>query len=184
MTSQTTTPPGAVLHLGGDAWAHPDLEPLLVPLDSVTPYPGNPRRGDQPAITASIRDHGLYAGVVAQRSTGHIVVGNHRRHGLVDLGADRLPVTFLDILKTGYWCTAESHMLLAYKVGTSRTSRLPGGMTDFYANGGFIRKAAELVRLHPDCVKVANRYGRVHYQIDYSQFKQRLIPVGAPDART
>ena len=87
-------------------------------------------------------------------------------------------IVSLDILKTGYWCTAESHMLLNYKVGTSRANRLPGGMTDFYADGGFIRKAAEAVRCHPDCVKMVSRYGRVHHQIDYSQFKQRLIPVG------
>lgn len=85
-------------------------------------------------------------------------------------------IVSLDILKTGYWCTAESHMLLNYKVGTARNVRLPGGMTDFYANGGFVRKAAEAIRCHPDCVKMVTRYGRVHHQIDYSQFTQRLIP--------
>jgi hypothetical protein len=86
-------------------------------------------------------------------------------------------VVTLDILKTHYWCTAESHMLGIQKVGTSRSARLPGGMTDFYAEGGFLRKSAELVRLHPDCTRTVNRYGRIHHQIDYSQFKQRLIPV-------
>lgn len=97
MTTQATTPPGATLHLGGDAWAHPDLEGTLVPLDQVTPYPGNPRRGDQAAITASIRDHGLYAGIVVQRATGHILVGNHRRHALVELGAEQVPVVYADV---------------------------------------------------------------------------------------
>jgi hypothetical protein len=86
-------------------------------------------------------------------------------------------IVSLDILKTGYWCTAESHMLVINKVGTSRAARIPGGMTDFYADGGFIRKAAEAIRLYPDCVKMVNRYGRVHHQLDYSQFKQRLIKV-------
>lgn len=86
-------------------------------------------------------------------------------------------IVSLDILKSGYWCTAESHMLGIQKVGTSRAARLPGGMTDFYADGGFIRKAAEAIRCHPDCVKMVNRYGRVHHQLDYSQFTQRLIPV-------
>ena len=90
-------------------------------------------------------------------------------------------IVSLDILKTGYWCTAESHMLSMLKVGTSRMKRIPGGMTDFYADGGFIRKAAEAVRCHPDCVKMVSRYGRVHHQIDYSQFKQRLIPSKSPD---
>jgi hypothetical protein len=90
-------------------------------------------------------------------------------------------VVSLDILKTGYWCTAESHLLWILKQPTNRGQRIAGGMTDFYnVEGGFIKKAAEAVRLHPDCVKMANRYGRVHHQIDYSQFKQRLIPVDAP----
>lgn len=93
----TEAPPGATLHLGGDAFAHPSLESRLVPIESITPYPDNPRRGEQEAITASIRDLGLYAGVVVQRSTGRIVVGNHRRHGLVDLGAQLIPVDFLDV---------------------------------------------------------------------------------------
>lgn len=99
MTTQAT-PPGADLHLGGDAYAHPSLEPRLVPITDVTPYPGNPRRGDQEAITSSIRDLGLYAGVVVQRSTGHIVVGNHRRHALLELGADLIPVDYLDVTDT------------------------------------------------------------------------------------
>ena len=97
MTTHQTPPPGADLHLGGDAYAHPSLESRLVPITDVTPYPGNPRRGDQAAITASIRDLGLYTGVVVQRSTGHIVVGNHRRHGLVELGATMIPVDYLDV---------------------------------------------------------------------------------------
>lgn len=89
-------------------------------------------------------------------------------------------VVSLDILKTGYWCTAESHLVLIHKVPTSRTKRLPGGMTDFYANGGFLRKSAEAVRLHPDCVRTVTRYGRIHHLIDYRQFTQRLIPVTQP----
>ena len=99
MTTETTTPhpPGADLHLGGDAWAHPSLEPRLIPIEDAIPYPGNPRRGDQDAITASIRDLGLYTGVVLQRSTGHILVGNHRRHALIALGAAQIPVDYLDV---------------------------------------------------------------------------------------
>lgn len=92
-------------------------------------------------------------------------------------------IVSLDILKTGYWCTAESHLLLILKQPTNRGQRLPGGMTDFYANGGFIRKAAEAIRLHPDCVKMVERYGRIHHQIDYSQFTQQLIPVKQPRRR-
>lgn len=93
----STPPPGASVHLGGEAWAHPDLEADLVSIGSVVPWPGNPRRGDQPAITSSVRDHGLYAGVVVQASTGRIVVGNHRRHALMDLGATMIPRKRVDV---------------------------------------------------------------------------------------
>lgn len=85
-------------------------------------------------------------------------------------------IVSLDILKTGYWCTAESHMLGIQKVGTSRSKRMSGGMTDFYANGGFLRKSAEAVRLHPDCMRTVERFGRIHHLVDYKQFTQRLIP--------
>lgn len=99
MTKQQapTHPQGATLHLGGDAYAHPTLEDVLEPLDRVQTYPGNPRRGDQDAITSSIRDLGLYAGVIAQRTTGHILVGNHRYRGITALGGERVPVTWVDV---------------------------------------------------------------------------------------
>jgi hypothetical protein len=91
VTPQTTTPPGATLHLGGQAYANAALAPLLVPIDTVTPYPGNPRRHDQDNITSSIRDHGLYAAVVVQQSSGYVIVGNGRHQGLLDLGATQVP---------------------------------------------------------------------------------------------
>ena len=93
----TQPPPGATLHLGGTAYASPTLEPLLVSITDAKPYPGNPRRHDQDSITASVRDHGLYQGVVLQRTTGHVLVGNGRLQALTDLGAERVPVTWLDV---------------------------------------------------------------------------------------
>lgn len=109
MTTEATTPPGATLHLGGTAYAHPDLAPALAGLEhepagngtlgqpALTTYPGNPRRGDQDAITASIRDLGLYRAIIVQRSTGHIVAGNHTFRALRALGATRVPVTWVDV---------------------------------------------------------------------------------------
>lgn len=97
--TQTPTPhpPGATLHLGGNAWASPDLEPLLVPISTVGPYPGNPRLHHQDGITTSIRDHGLYQGVTVQASTGHVIVGNGRLQALRDLGATHVPRTLMDV---------------------------------------------------------------------------------------
>jgi hypothetical protein len=86
-------------------------------------------------------------------------------------------IVSLDILKTGYWCTAENRAIGIMKMGTSRKSRLSGGMTDFYAQGGFIKKSAELVRLHPEYCKTVVKFNRVHHTVDFSSFKQQLIPV-------
>lgn len=97
MTKPAQHPQGATLPIGGDAHAHPTLEPILEPVDRVQTYPGNPRRGDQDAITSSIRDLGLYAGVIAQQSTGHVLVGNHRLRGIIALGGERVPVTWVDV---------------------------------------------------------------------------------------
>lgn len=96
MTTQTTTDAGATLHLGGDAYCSPDLAPLLVDVDTVSLYPGNARRHDQDAITASIRELGCWRAQVAQTATGHILVGNGQHTALVELGATQVPVTWRD----------------------------------------------------------------------------------------
>jgi len=90
----------------------------------------------------------------------------------------------IDILKTRYWCTVQSYTVGIKKVGTSRKGRLQGGMTQYYANGGFIRKAAELVRCHPDVATTVVKFQRVHHHCDFSSFDQQLIPVKQPKSRT
>jgi ParB-like chromosome segregation protein Spo0J len=50
-----------------------------IPLDDLTRYPGNPRRGDVDAIRASLRRHGQYRSLIV-RDTGDALVvlaGNH-----------------------------------------------------------------------------------------------------------
>ncbi len=90
-----TTP--ARVHLGGKAYAHPDLERLLVPIDSIKPHPDNPRNGDQATITGSVRDNGLYRPAYVQRSTGHILAGNHTTAAVLALGGTQMPVIHLDV---------------------------------------------------------------------------------------
>lgn len=102
-TTQETPDPraaGATLHLGGDAYCTPDLQPLLVPADRVQLYPGNARRHDQDAITASLADLGCHRAVNAQTSTGYALVGNGMLRGLLDLGATQVPVTWRDCTDT------------------------------------------------------------------------------------
>lgn len=95
MTKRKTRP--GLVHLGGDAWCIPDLEPLLRPASEFTPHPQNAREGDVEGIAASIRDHGLYLPVTRQTSTGYAVRGNHTGMALLSLGAERVPFVDLDV---------------------------------------------------------------------------------------
>ena len=53
-------------------------ETTTVSIRKLKQHPKNPRRGNVKAIRASIDVHGFYGAIVAQRSTGHILAGNHR----------------------------------------------------------------------------------------------------------
>lgn len=68
-----------------------------VELDRLKLHPRNPKRGDEAAIEASIDRHGFYGAVMAQRSTGHIVYGNHRLKVAKRKGATHLPVIWVDV---------------------------------------------------------------------------------------
>jgi DNA modification methylase len=107
--SEVHHPPGATLHLGGSAWAHPDLEPLVRDLyvgggpDLVEPrrvigrHPENPRKGEHAALVKSLGDHGIYSPVKVQRSTGYVCAGNHTLDAAIDHAAMRLPWVWLDV---------------------------------------------------------------------------------------
>jgi len=69
----------------------------LTPIDRLIPHPDNPRRGDVAAIRRSIDASGWFGAVVAQRSTGRILAGNHRWRAARDAGATELPVIWLDV---------------------------------------------------------------------------------------
>ncbi|MER7835347.1 ParB N-terminal domain-containing protein [Streptomyces sp. NPDC096040] len=60
-----------------------------IPVDKLTPYPGNAKRGDTGAILASLRKNGQYRGlVVREQPDGRMVVlaGNHTRQALFEHG--------------------------------------------------------------------------------------------------
>lgn len=76
---------------------HHSLLPLLVPIEEVTPWPDNPNNGDVDKIAESIRVNGMYQAICAQRSTGYILVGNHRYAALQELGSDQVPVIWLEV---------------------------------------------------------------------------------------
>ena len=66
-------------------------------INKLTPHPDNPRNGDVDAIDSSVSANGFYGVVVAQLSTGRILVGNHRYHVAMEQGASTIPVAWLDI---------------------------------------------------------------------------------------
>lgn len=68
-----------------------------VAVDKLTVHPENARVGDIDAILESIETNGFFGTIVAQRSTGHIIVGNHRYQAAVRAGMNKVPVVFMDI---------------------------------------------------------------------------------------
>ena len=71
-----------------------DIETVAV--DSLKPYPGNPRRGDVTAIAASIERNGVYKPIVVQRTTRTILAGNHTWQAAKSLGMDTIDVVWSD----------------------------------------------------------------------------------------
>jgi SAM-dependent methyltransferase len=58
-------------------------EYAIVPVDSLETHPRNVNQGDIGAIYESIGANGFYGAIVAQKSTGRILAGNHRYQAAV-----------------------------------------------------------------------------------------------------
>jgi DNA modification methylase len=69
----------------------------LVATETLKKHPRNVNRGDLVAIEGSIAENGFYGAIVAQRSTGHILAGNHRFDAAVAAGMANVPVTWVDV---------------------------------------------------------------------------------------
>jgi DNA modification methylase len=69
----------------------------LVPIDSLTRFPDNPRRGDVDAIAASLRAFGQTRPIIVQRSSGYIVGGNHVWAAAKTLGWEEINAIYLDL---------------------------------------------------------------------------------------
>lgn len=74
-----------------------DLTSETIAIDAVRPHPRNVRQGDIGAISESLTAHGQYRAIVAQRSTGHILAGNHTWKAAKALGWKQITVHWLDI---------------------------------------------------------------------------------------
>lgn len=69
----------------------------LEPIDSLIEHPENPRRGSVSAIVDSIKAHGFYGYVMAQTSTRHVLIGNHRLRAAREVGLTEIPVMWADV---------------------------------------------------------------------------------------
>lgn len=73
------------------------LLPLLVGIDTLTPYPHNPRHGHDIALREGLLKYGQYKPLVVQASTGHILVGNHTYRAAKALGWDMIAAAHIDV---------------------------------------------------------------------------------------
>lgn len=110
----------------------PSLRDLRIPIDSVAPFPGNPREGDVGAIAESLRRFGQQKPIVVQESTRYIVAGNHLWRAAKALGWEEVAANVVEMDDK----TAE-----AYLIADNRTSEL--GSYDEDALGEMLRKIAQ-----------------------------------------
>lgn len=73
-----------------------ELETEKVSIDTVKPHPKNVRQGDIGAICESLQAHGQYRAIVVQRSSGHILAGNHTWKAAKQLGWTEITTHFID----------------------------------------------------------------------------------------
>lgn len=78
-------------------------------------HPRNPNQGDYGAIAESIETNGFFGALVVQRSTGRVLVGNHRLQVAQDQGIAELPVLYVDV---------DDERALRILLADNRTARL------------------------------------------------------------
>lgn len=72
------------------------LKQLAVPIDSIRPYPKNPRNGDIEPIKDSLRVNSQYRPIVVNRRDHTILAGNHTYFAAIELGWQEIAATFVD----------------------------------------------------------------------------------------
>lgn len=76
---------------------HDTIADLAVPLDELTPYERNPRRGDVDLIADSLTENGQYRPVVARVGTKQVLAGNHTYYAAARLEWPRIAATWVDV---------------------------------------------------------------------------------------
>ncbi|MEN2423028.1 ParB N-terminal domain-containing protein [Streptomyces rimosus] len=76
---------------------HETIRSLAVPIEDLTPYERNPRRGKVEVVRRSLEVHGQYRPIVVNRPGGVILAGNHTYAAARELGWAEIAVTFVDV---------------------------------------------------------------------------------------
>lgn len=74
----------------------PEISDLSIEITAVTQHPRNIRQGDVGAICQSLAAHGQYRPIVVQRSTGHVLAGNHTLAAARSLGWSQIAATYVE----------------------------------------------------------------------------------------
>ncbi len=87
--------------VGGAPAVSIDQEYEIVPIDGdvdiLKEHPQNHNRGNVGMIEESVEINGWYGAVIAQKSTGYILAGNHRYRVWRDRGEKEIPVIWKDV---------------------------------------------------------------------------------------
>lgn len=67
-----------------------------MPIDGLTPYSQNPRRGNVDVIVDSLRRHGQYRPIVVRAKTFEVLAGNHTLAAAKQLGWSEIAATFVE----------------------------------------------------------------------------------------
>lgn len=92
-----------------------DLKPLIQPIDALRAAAHNPRKGDVEAIKKSYERFGQRKPIVALRSTGEIIAGNHQYLAAKELGWKEMAVVFVD---------DDKETAMAYGIADNRIGQL------------------------------------------------------------
>ena len=65
--------------------------------DTLILHPRNIRQSDLGEIIESIKANGFYGALIAQRSTRHVLAGNHRLEAARSVGIPSVPVIWVDV---------------------------------------------------------------------------------------
>jgi len=117
------------------------LQALAVPVESLKPLEGNPRRGDVKAVARSLERFGQRKPVVALRD-GTVLAGNHLLAAALELGWPELAVT---------WADDDQATARAFALADNRTAEL--GTFDL---GDLAAMAAEVYAADPALLEAAS----------------------------